>query len=136
MTLVVDASVALKWVLEEAGRAEALSLIGGTDPLAAPDFLWLECANVLAAKVTAGRAAQEAAAYGLEAIQAAPVRIISSRPHLGRAHAIAVELGQSAYDSLYLTLALEEGAVLITADARFARAVREHPAYQASIRLL
>lgn len=136
MTLVVDASVALKWVLDEADCAKALSLIRGTDPLAAPDFLWLECANVLAAKVTAGRATPQAAANGLEAIQAAPVRITPSRPHLSRAHAVAVELGQSAYDSLYLAVALEEGAVLVTADARFARAVRARPAYGPSIRLL
>ena len=50
MTLVVDASVALKWVIEEDdsdGRASAAAF---GEPLTAPDFLATECANVLWAR--------------------------------------------------------------------------------------
>lgn len=136
MTLVVDASVALKWVLDEENRAAAMALIGGTEALASPDFLLLECANVLAYKVGSGRTTQRGAALSLEAIEAAPVRLAPSAPHITRAHAIAVELGQSAYDSLYLAFALAEHAVLVTADACFARAAMAQPAYSASLRLL
>lgn len=48
MSLVVDASVALKWVLDEEGRPAARALLLGNEPLHAPDFLILECANILA----------------------------------------------------------------------------------------
>ncbi len=43
--LVVDASVAIKWVVQEAGTPEALALRKAT--LLAPDLLVLECANIL-----------------------------------------------------------------------------------------
>jgi predicted nucleic acid-binding protein len=49
---------------------------------------------------------------------------------------VAMELRQTAYDSLYLALALAEGAVLVTADGRFARAALESPAYAPWIRVL
>ena len=43
--LVIDASVAIKWVIEEAGTKEALAL--RRQALAAPDLLVAECANIL-----------------------------------------------------------------------------------------
>ena len=46
MTVVVDASVALKWVIEEDGSEAAQALVV-RHPLAAPDLLMIECANVL-----------------------------------------------------------------------------------------
>ncbi len=46
MTLVIDASVALKWVIEEDDSAAAMALLLG-EPLVAPDFLAIECANGL-----------------------------------------------------------------------------------------
>lgn len=46
MALVPDASVALKWFLEEDASDRAQALLD--EPLVAPDFLRLECSNVLA----------------------------------------------------------------------------------------
>jgi predicted nucleic acid-binding protein len=43
---VVDASVALKWVIDEDG-SEAAGALLLEEPLAAPDLLMVECANVL-----------------------------------------------------------------------------------------
>lgn len=43
--LVVDASVAVKWVVTEDGTAEAVSLL--SIPMSAPDLLIAECANIL-----------------------------------------------------------------------------------------
>jgi predicted nucleic acid-binding protein len=42
---VVDASVAIKWFVDEEGRAEAVGLL--RHPLSAPDLLAPECANIL-----------------------------------------------------------------------------------------
>jgi len=51
MTLyVVDASVAIKWVVPEAGTPQALALIANND-VAAPDLIVAECANILWKKV-------------------------------------------------------------------------------------
>ena len=123
MTLVVDASVAVKWVLLEDDSERARALIGA-EPLVAPDFLLLECANVLAQQVRRQRLSTDDAAAGLRIIQAAGLRLVASPPHVVEAQRLAMSLGQTVYDSLYLAVALAEGAVLITADSRFAAAAK------------
>ncbi len=50
-TLVVDASVVIKWVIEETGTQDALAL--RRHRLLAPDLLIPECANILWKKVRA-----------------------------------------------------------------------------------
>jgi predicted nucleic acid-binding protein len=135
VALVVDASVALKWVLDEPETGRALALIGA-EPLLAPEFLDLECANVLARDVRRGLISAPNATEALASIAAVPMRRAALPAHVAAAHAIAVELQQSVYDSLYLALALAERAVLVTADGRFARAALARPAYAASVRLL
>lgn len=61
MTVVVDDSVAVKWVVQEADTPEALALrsLGG---LAAPELLVAECANILRKKVLRGEVAADQAA--------------------------------------------------------------------------
>jgi predicted nucleic acid-binding protein len=135
VSLVVDASVALKWVLGEPESERARALPGG-EPLAAPDFLYLECANVLVQLARRGAMTSQDAADALEVISAAPVRRVPAGPHVHAAQRLALELGQTAYDSLYLAVALAEGAVLVTADDRFARAALARPAYARAVRRL
>jgi len=123
LTLVVDASVALKWVLDEDGADRAKAVLSGDEALLAPDFLLLEAANVLATKVRRGLITAAGARNSLSGLREGLVRFAPSSTHLDRAHALAVELERSVYDSLYLALALAESAVLVTADGRFAQAV-------------
>jgi hypothetical protein len=52
--LVIDASIAIKWVIEEEGTKEALAL--RSRALSAPDLLIAECANILWKKVRRKRA--------------------------------------------------------------------------------
>ncbi|HZZ87572.1 MAG TPA: PIN domain-containing protein [Caulobacteraceae bacterium] len=64
------------------------------------------------------------------------MRAVPIRPHVAAAFAIANDLDRSAYDALYLAVAIAERAVLVTADMRFAAAASSHPIYARSIRLL
>lgn len=135
MAVIVDASVALKWVIEEAGSDTARRLVEGEE-LVAPDLLFIECANALWAKVRRKQILRADAMAAFAAIEAAPISSVPGRAYVASAQAIAFELEQTAYDSLYLAVALAEHAVLVTADEQFNRAAQAHPVYRDFVRQL
>lgn len=124
--LVIDASVALKWLIEEDGSEEAERLLA-EEALAAPDLLWVECANVLRTKARCGQIRWEDAEAALAALEATPVRVIPSRGFVAHALMLARALDQTAYDCLYLAAALHEGTTLVSADQKFVAAAHAYP---------
>ena len=122
--LVVDASVAIKWVVEEAGSKVAVGLLGGP-ALSAPDLLMPECANILWKKVRRGELTPEEAALVAELLQRAAVELVPTRPLIPAALALAVRLDHPAYDCAYLALAVDRGHPFVTADERLVRVVSQ-----------
>lgn len=133
MRIVVDASVALKWVLDEADSEAAVAL--RDNDLMAP-VLWLaEAANALWRRVRVNEiAAEEAVAHYSELVRA-PVTLVAIEPYLGRALNLATEIGHPVYDCIYLAVALYHHIHVVTADRRFA-AIVNGSHFSGNVRLL
>jgi predicted nucleic acid-binding protein len=132
--IVVDASVVVKWVLEEqdSGLAEALS----SRPMTAPNLLLVECASALLRRARAGDLPAEAVPAKLRALRVAPIRLAAAERYLDEAVELAIRLQHPIYDCLYLAMAVARRAQVVSADRRFVTAVRRHAGLAGSIVLL
>lgn len=114
--LVIDASVAIKWVIEEDGTTEALAL--RRQRLTAPDLIIPECANILWKKVRRNELSAEEAAFAGRLLANADIELAPTRPLMDAAIEIAVLLDHPAYDCMYLALAEQNDVTFVTADSR------------------
>lgn len=126
-TVVVDASVAAKWFLPEPEAAAALRLLDGRRRLVAPDLIRTEVGNIIWKLCTRKLLAADEAAEMLDHFLAMPLGIHDSALLLPAALEIAVATRRTVYDSLYLALAIELGATVVTADRRWANALSPGP---------
>lgn len=119
MRFVVDASVAVKWLLpeEHSGTAEKL-LTNGTE-LLVPDLFYAEVANALWKRVIAGEMEVDKAHEALTKLRKIAIRVVPVASVLDEALMIAIEHRRTVYDSAYLAVALRNDALLATADERF-----------------
>jgi predicted nucleic acid-binding protein len=112
--LVIDASVAVKWVIPEPD-SERAELDRG---LVAPDVLFAACANALWKKVRRGELTKGEAEIAAQTLEQADLTVVSTRERLALATLIAVELDDPAYDAVYLAAAEAFSLPLVTADDR------------------
>jgi len=116
MKLVIDASVLVKWFVDEPGADRAAALRGGD--LAAPDLILVEVGNALWKHQRRGVLADADYVGAVEALQAAPVTLVSAAGLLPAAARIAAELDHPLYDCVYVALAMRDGVPLVTDDRR------------------
>ena len=128
--VVVDASVAAKWFLPAEGESlteEARQLLrryaAGQIRLTVPDIFWAEFASILWKAVRRGRWTKGAADAALAAMKDRKLPTVLSFELLEEAFAIAHAFERSVYDSLYVALAINSKAQLLTADERLAHAL-------------
>lgn len=125
--LVVDASVAVKWLVPERYADAALLALGEKFSLLAPDLIWAEVGNTLWKKWQRGELHEEEASRLLQDFRRFPLRIYASDALLELAWGVATRYRRSLYDSLYLALASHRGCRLVTADRRLYRRLERSP---------
>ena len=127
MTVVIDASVVIKWLLQdperEAGTDKATQLmemvIKGEEPVLQPTHWLIEVGAVLA------RESPATAADDVSMLNALELPTTDEPQVLRRGVELGIELKQHLFDTFYHAIALEnQDGVLITADQRYLRAAR------------
>lgn len=127
---VVDASVILKWLLkdpdaeEDTARASELMrrVLAGEEEIVQPSHWLAEVSAVLS------RLSPDSAVQDVEMLHALELPIREDAGTYRRACQLSIELKQHVFDTLYHALALEtDGATLVTADERYARAASHLP---------
>jgi predicted nucleic acid-binding protein len=127
---VVDASVALKWLLP----AHSEPLVGPAARLLlrytrrevdilVPDLFWAEVGNALWNAVRRSRSTRAAAAAAIRTLREYNLPTASSFSLVEPAFEIAVVFDRTVYDCIYVALARESGGELLTADERLANSL-------------
>jgi predicted nucleic acid-binding protein len=124
---VVDASVAIKWFLPENHSEAALRLLTQPHTLHAPDLIFSEFGNVLWKRVRRNEILKKEADAILEGLRTLNLQVQPSQALIPLALEIACGENRTVYDSLYLAAAIALQSPLITADARFFRALSKGP---------
>lgn len=120
--IVVDTSVAYKWLVPEKDSAEAEDLFGSE--LFAPDFILLECGNAMSKRALRNEISGRTIGESLAMVEQL-VSLVETTPLVERALAIAITLQHAIYDCSFLALAERMSIPLITADAVFERKVAQ-----------
>jgi predicted nucleic acid-binding protein len=126
-TIVVDASVILKWVLgdkRESDQGKAMELLHawaeGRCELAAPSIWAFEAGNIL------GRFLDKEAQEKMELLLGLGIRNVELNPEMsGMISTWMRDRAVTFYDAAYLAAAQDRNALLVTADELFAHKMRD-----------
>lgn len=123
----VDASIIIKWVLEKEKEADfdkAMGLLNewvmGTIEIVAPSLWQYEVGNFL------GRELPQEAAKAMRFINDLGFASIDLNDKMqGLCFKWMAEAGVTFYDAAYLAVAVETGGIMVTADEKFARKLKD-----------
>ncbi|HEY3197873.1 MAG TPA: type II toxin-antitoxin system VapC family toxin [Nitrospirales bacterium] len=116
--LVVDASVAVKWLVPESHAEAAGRILTSNYELLAPDLIWAEVGNVIWKKWRRREVSGEVAGDLLRDFHRYPLQTFASRALMIAAWDLAEQYDRTFYDSVYLALAVNAECPLITADLK------------------
>ncbi len=122
---VIDASVAAKWFIPEDHSVAARKLLAPEHGRLAPDLIFIEFAHVLVKRRRRNEILVRDALEHLSALEGL-VQVRASARLMASAVEIAVSFDRSAYDALYVALAISEECQLVTADRRLYNALALH----------
>ena len=119
-TLVVDASVAIKWIISEEDSPLALSL-KANNRIIAPQLVYAECANIIWKKAWRGEIPSSAVHEYAALVTDLDIDTASLRGLVPQASKLSQAYDHPVYDCFYLALALIENCLFVTADQSFHR---------------
>ncbi len=123
MRFVVDASVAVKLLVDEPDSHAARELAASDHELHAPRLMASEVASALWRKARLGEVERADAGAALAWLPDMPVRWNDDETVSADAVRLALVLDHPVYDCMYLALAHRIGATVVTADRQFVTAV-------------
>ena len=118
MSLVVDASVAIKWLLPEAYSDECLALLDRGERIVVPDFLLAQVGTGLARRVKTGDLKPGWTEQAMATLLRLPLVRVPAADLAVEAIGLAAHGKRPFNDAAYLALAARENVPLITADWR------------------
>jgi predicted nucleic acid-binding protein len=118
MSLIVDASVAVKWFAAENGSDRAEALLATGEELIAPDLVLAEVSNVMWKKLRGRLLSSDQVVASARRLPQYFERLIAIGDLVERATELTVALDHPAYDCFYLALAERERLAIVTADSR------------------
>jgi len=122
---VVDASVVVKWYVEEPDSEAARALFRESEEFAVPDLLFAEAATVLWKKARRGEITTEEAREISGWVIDGPFDVYSNRELAGEAIRLALEYSITPYDASYIALAMKLGVDCATADRKLFGKLRD-----------
>ena len=120
VTIVVDASVAVKWFVPELGDQAAEQLLQSGEPLVAPALIRIEVAGAFLRRLKKGELPEDDARTAYEAwertLAVGTVRLVPNEELYDDAVHCAFTVRHDLPDCLYIVLGKRLGASIITAD--------------------
>jgi predicted nucleic acid-binding protein len=116
VSLVIDASVAVKWVLPEDGADRAAALRKQDQQMIAPTLIAAEIGSAMRKHVAAKNISEAEAMSALKLATRIVDRLVPLPELSERALQLSIVLQHPIYDCFYLALAEREDAALVTAD--------------------
>jgi predicted nucleic acid-binding protein len=129
--IVIDASLAVKWYLDEKWADEAEDILAEHQgDIAVPDIFVAEVTGALVRRANIDRSkrseSEASIARFMGLFETGALTAIRSTPEtIAQAASLAMDLGHPLKDCIYLVLAMEGDCALVTCDARFAAKVRK-----------
>ena len=124
---VVDASVVAAAFFQEADAEFARAVLVSGEELRAPELIYAEVANVIWKRCSRGEINAQEARQLLADFLRLPLRITPCMELADAALELAIQTGRSAYDCLYLALAVQCRGVLVSSDRRLVNALSRGP---------
>ena len=100
-SLIVDASVAIKWIYQEEFSPQAVFVLERY-ALVAPSLLLAECANILWKNVKRAELTDEEAILSVSALNGSGVELVDMQELAVGATRLATKIDHPAYDCFYI----------------------------------